>query len=326
MSCAEALSARLMSAASRVASSCASASLMGQSRTLAVMADEDWDKPQVLRAAVQLTRPMRWAALALGLAGLGAGGAAVFITHLEAGPVALLAAGLVLALIGLGGVMPTRLKIGDNEAEWMQERAMVTGVLKEEVQAQLSSEVFTEEGSDAELRPGREQVNGLNLDRFLGRMAQVAPEVAAPAIEAYEPEEYYRRFVSALLTSVMADVNSERRRRRDLGLSVREVGSLQFQYRAAPMNAAWARNMLRYAKTRSREAPDTGFALVLVTQYGNMPLKVRDIIMSTPGLYQVRVRSEADRDSLFRVINQALEGPSLEIPQAELPLDLDDEE
>jgi hypothetical protein len=131
MSCAEALSARLMSAASRVASSCASASLMGQSRTLAVMADEDWDKPQVLRAAVQLTRPMRWAALALGLAGLGAGGAAVFITHLEAGPVALLAAGLVLALIGLGGVMPTRLKIGDNEAEWMQERAMVTGVLKE---------------------------------------------------------------------------------------------------------------------------------------------------------------------------------------------------
>jgi hypothetical protein len=157
-------------------------------------------------------------------------------------------------------------------------------------------------------------------------MAQVAPEVAAPAIEAYEPEEYYRRFVSALLTSVMADVNSERRRRRDLGLSVREVGSLQFQYRAAPMNAAWARNMLRYAKTRSREAPDTGFALVLVTQYGNMPLKVRDIIMSTPGLYQVRVRSEADRDSLFRVINQALEGPSLEIPQAELPLDLDDEE
>jgi len=56
----------------------------------------------------------------LGLIGLGAGGVAVFVTNLEAGPVALIAAGLLLLLIGMGGRMPSRLKVGDNEAEWLE--------------------------------------------------------------------------------------------------------------------------------------------------------------------------------------------------------------
>lgn len=60
----------------------------------------------------------RASAIVLGLIGLAAGDAAVFITHLEAGPVALLAVGLLLLLIGMGRRMPNRLKIGDNEAAW----------------------------------------------------------------------------------------------------------------------------------------------------------------------------------------------------------------
>jgi hypothetical protein len=192
------------------------------------MADEDGGRPQILRAAIRLGRPSRWAAFILGLLGMAAGGLAAFRAHLEAPPVALLAGGLILVLIGLGGTMPTRLKIGDNEAEWMQERAMVAQALKEEVQAQPSSEVFTEEGSDAVLLVDREQVSGFNLNRLLGRVAEVAPQVAEPAIEAYEPEDYYKRFASALVNSVMADVNNDRRRQRVLGPPARTVSSLQF--------------------------------------------------------------------------------------------------
>ena len=54
----------------------------------------------------------------LGLAGLAAGGIAVFVTRLEAGPVALLLVGLVLLLVGIGGRLPSRLRVGDNEAAW----------------------------------------------------------------------------------------------------------------------------------------------------------------------------------------------------------------
>jgi hypothetical protein len=55
-----------------------------------------------------------------GIAGLGAGGVAVFITHVEAGPVALLAVGLIFMIVALGGRLPTRLKIGENGAEWQE--------------------------------------------------------------------------------------------------------------------------------------------------------------------------------------------------------------
>lgn len=42
----------------------------------------------------------------------------MFITHLEAGPVALLAIGFLFLIIGIGGRLPNRLKVGENEAEW----------------------------------------------------------------------------------------------------------------------------------------------------------------------------------------------------------------
>jgi hypothetical protein len=60
----------------------------------------------------------RWVAAGLGAAVLGAGGAAVFITDLEAGPVALLLVGAVFGLVAMSGRLPSRLKVGDSEAEW----------------------------------------------------------------------------------------------------------------------------------------------------------------------------------------------------------------
>jgi hypothetical protein len=54
----------------------------------------------------------------LGLAGLGAGGTAVFLTRVEAGPVALIGAGALSLFLALGGVMPTRVRVGEAEAEF----------------------------------------------------------------------------------------------------------------------------------------------------------------------------------------------------------------
>jgi hypothetical protein len=78
--------------------------------------------------ALKINPRARASAIGLGLIGLGAGGAAVFITHLEAGPMALLAAGFLFMIIGMSGRMPSRLKVGGNEAvERTQSRSSSSG-------------------------------------------------------------------------------------------------------------------------------------------------------------------------------------------------------
>src|SRR4051794_29118242 len=73
------------------------------------------------RRPIALTRWARWISGVVGAAALGCGATAAFVRDLEAPPVALMAIGGIFLLIGLGGVMPTRLKIGENEAEWQLE-------------------------------------------------------------------------------------------------------------------------------------------------------------------------------------------------------------
>jgi hypothetical protein len=79
---------------------------------------EPRDGGHLRHQAVKVQPWARWIAGFLGAAGAGSGGAAVFLTHVEAGPVALIAGGVLFLFLALGGVMPTRLKIGDNEAEF----------------------------------------------------------------------------------------------------------------------------------------------------------------------------------------------------------------
>jgi len=73
------------------------------------------------REAITIQLWARWVAGLLGLAGVGSGGVAVFVTRVEAGPVALIAGGVLFVFMSLSGVMPTRVKIGDAEAEWQRE-------------------------------------------------------------------------------------------------------------------------------------------------------------------------------------------------------------
>jgi hypothetical protein len=120
--------------------------------------------------------------IALGLAGLGSGGTAVFITHLEAGPVALIAAGLLLVLIGIGGQLPSRLKVGDNEAAWEAVENFVERVTTD-VPAGNSPEVLS----------------------ALDDLAEVAPQIAAPALTSLA----YKAMVQALLRRILDKLNHQ---------------------------------------------------------------------------------------------------------------------
>ena len=146
------------------------------------MADESTDKPRLVRAAIGLGRPSRCTALVVGLAAMGAGGVAAFRAHLEAPPVALLTAGLILVLVGLAGVMPTRLKVGDNEPEFLQQR--LATALKEGVES----------------APLTTRTSMAGIEELLDRIAKVSPEVAAPAQAALE----YERLVQGMASRLMS--------------------------------------------------------------------------------------------------------------------------
>jgi tetratricopeptide (TPR) repeat protein len=79
------------------------------------------DRGGLRREAISIKPWARWMSGVLGLAGVGSGGAAVFLTHVEAGPVALIAGGVVFLLISFSGAMPTYLKVGATEAKWQRE-------------------------------------------------------------------------------------------------------------------------------------------------------------------------------------------------------------
>jgi hypothetical protein len=120
----------------------------------------------------------------LGLAGLGSGGVAVFITQLEAGPVALLAIGLVLLLIGTGGRLPTRLKVGENEAAWDAVEGFVSRVA-DEVPSDLAPQL----------------VDALN------ELAQAAPSAAAAGLGVVTERITYERMVRKMLSEAVRELN-----------------------------------------------------------------------------------------------------------------------
>jgi hypothetical protein len=142
------------------------------------MADEL--EPMSRPVAVKISVWNRAALDVLGLAGLGAGGAAVFITHLEAGPVALLVVGLILLLVGMSGRMPTRLKVGENEAAWEVEREAV--------------QVFVERvADDVTVESEPELLNAL------GELAEGAPQAAAAGVTAVAYEHQIREEIRRAL-------------------------------------------------------------------------------------------------------------------------------
>src|SRR5664280_182 len=126
----------------------------------------------------------RWVSGAVGAAGLGAGGAATFTTSVEAGPVALIAVGTLFLIAALAGVLPNRLKFGDNEAEW--------GEAVGEALADVVELVGPEDRAEA--------ISSLQ------NLALVAPETAAPALRGLA----YEQLIFGMLASAIATLNEPR--------------------------------------------------------------------------------------------------------------------
>ena len=163
--------------------------------------------PAIRPLTVTINGWWRACAVALGLACLGSGGVAVFVTHLEAGPVALLAVGLVLLLIGAGGRLPSRLKVGESEATW----EAVEGFAKK-----MDEVVPTERTAQ--------------LVDALKALAPAAPAVAAAGLDAVAERQQYERMVTEMLSEAVQEINrsmgEKQKARLDLRLDYRtEAGA-----------------------------------------------------------------------------------------------------
>jgi hypothetical protein len=266
------------------------------------MADEDSAKPQVLRSAVRLGKPMRWTALGLGFAGLGAGGAAAFLDHLEAPPIGLLAVGLILALVGLSGVLPTRLKWGDGEAEWMEERERVAGVLAKQM-----------DSASVEDRP--------KVAEIVERVAEVAPEIAEPALSVIE----YEQLVGAALQGAGLGIDR-------IVMSVVSSGSeIDLVAIIAPDSGAGRRGrhivgditwgaIKSYALDRAvgkarryaRDHPEVDTVLLIVTR-AKLDTGTRSYLTGTSGVYIATFSGPTDTRSLHRALRTAVTGPPIRI-------------
>src|SRR5262245_48697006 len=128
------------------------------------MADEAEKESAVRKQAIKLDPLPRFTVGLLGAAGLAGGSIATFTQDVEAGPGAMLAIGAIFFLIGIAGVLPTRLKVGENEAEFWQE----VGDKVEEIVDQLPPATRAE---------------------VLEKIAASAPEAAAPALRGIAYEE-----------------------------------------------------------------------------------------------------------------------------------------
>jgi hypothetical protein len=267
------------------------------------MADDDSGGPQLVRAAIRLGQPTRLAAFILGVAGMGAGGVAAFRAHLEAPPVALLAAGLILALVGMAGVMPTRLKAGDNEAEFLEQR--LATALKEGVESAPLTSVKAPQAnssSDQELDL-RVSTAGI-MEDLLDRIAKVSPEVAAPAQSALEYERLVQEMASRLMSLPgMQQVSSGR-----------SALAIFFETHWSPPGrmVSVQEFMPYYTDARDLAVTEPGdeIALIIATP-SSLNGKAKDFVATRPGLYHALVRGPGDEDSLKRAIEAALTGPPL---------------
>lgn len=260
------------------------------------------DVPRRAPGAVKkLSMPSRITAFALGIAGLGAGGLAVFVTHLEAGPVALLAVGLIFMIVGLAGTLPTRLKMGDNEAAWEVEREAV--------------ETFVERVA--------EDVPVANQREFLGALgdlAEDAPEVAAKGMSAIGYEYVTRHEVQ----SVIDELDKSYRGAGPIGFTSQvstedggidavvrgpkgRVIAIQAKMSGARISPVW----IDFLHQKFFERPGTSDkfdALLLVTRNG-LTRYTGDRIRQYPEIHHVIFRGPQDRERLKRALREILLGP-----------------
>ncbi len=145
------------------------------------MPSDSKPRPVATPAVLKINLWYRATSVLLRLGGLGSGGAAVYLTHLEAGPVGLLAVGLLLLLVGMSGRLPTRIRVGDNEAAWDAVQEFVDRV--------------TDDAPD-DAKPG--------LINALGDLAGAAPRATSSALSALA----YELMISNMLHEFVIQANA----------------------------------------------------------------------------------------------------------------------
>jgi hypothetical protein len=266
---------------------------------LIAMADNDVEIPntQLGIVGVKLSTPMRITAFVLGIAGLGAGGVAVFITHLEAGPVGLMAVGLIFMIIALGGVLPTRLKVGENEATWEVERKAV--------------ETFV--ARVAEGAPANSQAELLDA---LGDLAEKAPEVAARGMSAVAYEQQLRAEIENVLRDLEGSSGSRLSHyMTDIGASRQRVDAVVEtpSGRLIPIEMRISEKTLQADSIEALDYRQKSLAL----QYSNVLLFITRTPVSPaawerlqryPEIHHVVYRGPQDREALKQALREVIAG------------------
>jgi hypothetical protein len=258
------------------------------------VADTEVDVPRRATGAVKkLSMPGRVTAFALGAASLGAGAVAVFVTHLEAGPVALLAIGLIFMIVGLAGTLPTRLKVGDNEAAWEIERQAV--------------ETFVE-------RVAEDVVPVVNQREFLGALddlAEDAPRFAAPLYSALA----YERIVKSMLEDAVRTLDEDVKLpspalewqprgsdvKMDAVVSTADGRTLIIELKTSQRTSA--RNILGQLQVYRDRMPGLSGGL-LISRYH---VRGSDLLAQEPYTYYVVVAGREDQNELTRVMRRAFD-------------------
>jgi hypothetical protein len=261
------------------------------------VADPEVDVPRrAPGAGKKLSIPSRIIAFALGVAGLGAGGMAVFITHLEAGPVALLAVGLIFMIIGLAGTLPTRLKVGDNEAAWEIERQAV--------------ETFVERV--AETTPVANQREFLGA---LGDLAEKAPEVAARGMSAVAYEQQLRAEIEDILRELEGPAADGRlsghttgiggsRQRVDATVETPDGRFIPIEIRVSE-KPLLADSIEGLERKRSSFAWAAGNVLLFITRT-DISHAARERLHRYPEIHHVVYRGPQDREALKQALREVL--------------------
>jgi hypothetical protein len=263
---------------------------------LGVVDNKDGETPKTrLRAAgVMLSMPARVTAFTLGLAGLGAGGVAVFISHLEAGPVCLLLVGLTFMIIALGGTLPSRLKVGDNEATWEVQRDAV--------------EAFVERVADK--TPIESQAELLDA---LDDLAENVPSVAGGAVNAIRYELMVREEIHGIIQEMQASTPEGKPIKFSTEVAAGQhkvdavlegptgrLVAIEIKYSVKALSSTWVDVIYWKLDTESRAWRGPGVMLLITRE--PLTRSFDEQIQRFPNIHHVTYRGPEDRERLKRAL------------------------
>jgi hypothetical protein len=202
-----------------------------------------------------------------------------------------LAVGLIFMIVALSGRLPTRLKIGENEAEWQD---FAGNVIETAVDASPPS-------VKAELAPQ------------LAELAEVAPRAAVPALSglAYESSIAQIVAVAALkipdVEHMQVGVTLEDAQEFDLVIQATGNRFILVETKASRrLYTKQAVEIIKKAHSYRQAYPDRKTALLLVSRYRVVTDPIRDLFKATPNATYIVFRDKDDEPKLIGAINGLL--------------------